>query len=406
MGLPLDLQPGRRHRARRAATAAAVRWARCCEQAERPAGARSRRRAASAAGSAMARTLNANALGERPGADLGAGNEPGSASGARRHPRGPRCDGRPRPPSSADRSTATMCPDASRSHTRVTATPWPQPTSSTRDDGPGPSWSTAQAMRSTVAAAGAAGASPARGADRGALRPGRYRGRRPSTRRRRPDDHHRPHHHHARGPRPPPAAPRPRRDRPAGRPGERREGRDPRCGPPSPARCWARCRWHRRGRDRRARPGRDVQRGVGRRHRRSGPRSCCATTTWSSTTRASCSTSSRPRTARPGCGRSRRSWTRRSPPGTTPAWRPAPAPPAAAERSRAGVDPGPPPAQGRGRRHLTVELPAGAGHLTRSPPWWRATASSSSPTRRPRSPPSGPSSCWRRRACRPAWCRS
>ena len=39
----------------------------------------------------------------------------------------------------ADRSTATMCPDASRSHTRVTATPWPQPTSSTQDEGPGPS---------------------------------------------------------------------------------------------------------------------------------------------------------------------------------------------------------------------------------------------------------------------------
>jgi hypothetical protein len=56
----------------------------------------------------------------------------------------------------------------------------------------------------------------------------------------------------------------------------------------------------------------------------SGPRSCSATTTWCWTGRASCSTSSRPRTARPGCGRSRRSWTRRSPPGTTPAWPPGP----------------------------------------------------------------------------------
>ena len=32
----------------------------------------------------------------------------------------------------------------------------------------------------------------------------------------------------------------------------------------------------------------------------------------------------------------------------------------------AGVDPGPPPAEGRGRRHLAVELPAGAGHLRRA----------------------------------------
>ena len=54
-------------------------------------------------------------------------------------------------------------------------------------------------------------------------------------------------------------------------------------------------------------------------------------------------------------------------------------------------------AQGRRRGHLAVELPAGAGGVRRaSPPWWPATPSSSSPTRRPRSPPSGRSSCSRR----------